>query len=105
MEYFFECKSRVNSRSASWKGRLRIIKRGDPCEADVQARGSSFHILLGSHMYGNYICVPEWNIGTGLSYYEDVFWNEEHLRSLGNVKKADAVSLACAIKCIGEKNF
>lgn len=104
MKYHFDCKSRVSPHSASWKGTVDIIKKGDPCEAEVQARGSCFHILLGTHMYGNYICVPEWNIGTEVSSYEDIFWNEERIRSLGNIKKADAVSLACAIKCIGEKN-
>lgn len=66
---------------------------------EATARYSSFHILCGKHKYGNYICIPNWNIGTELSGLSDSFWNFERLTTYyPNLSKADAASIVGALE-------
>ena len=62
----FTCKGKGCS-PRQWEGSLEILKRGNPCEAELCARGSRFHLIVGKHSYGNYLCIPDWDIGTELS--------------------------------------
>lgn len=64
-----------------WSGTLELIKTGNPCEAEISARGSRFHLIVGKHAYGNYLCIPNWDIGTEVAALTDNFWNEERLRN------------------------
>lgn len=34
--------------------------------------GNLFHVIVGRHHYGNYICIPNHNIGCELSDYSDI---------------------------------
>lgn len=82
-----------------WPGRIRLIKDTDPYEMEATARYSSFHILCGKHKYGNYICIPNWDIGTELSGLSDSFWNFERLTTYyPNLSKADAASIVGALE-------
>ena len=96
MTVAFECTGKGCSPN-KWGGTLRIIKTGNPCEAEVSARGSRFHLIAGKHAYGNYICIPNLNIGTELSSMKDSFWNQERLRNYTGLKKADAVTVVAAL--------
>ena len=87
-----------------WEGRLHSLKKGNPCEAELCARGSSFHLIVGHHSYGNYICIPNWDIGTELSALTDVFWNEERLRHYSRMKKVDACTVVAALRALAEYN-
>lgn len=81
----------------SWKGIIRPIQlQHAPYEVEVSARGSFFHLIVGRHSYGNYICIPNWNVGTELSALSDLFWNQERLGNT-DLKKVDACSVAYAI--------
>lgn len=62
----FTCKGKGCS-TRQWEGSLEILKRGNPCEAELCARGSRFHLIVGRHSYGNYLCIPNWDVGTELS--------------------------------------
>lgn len=86
-----------------WEGTLEIIKSGDPCEAELDARGSHFHLIVGKHAYGNYICIPNWDIGTELAALSDTFWNEERLRNYSKMKKVDACTVVTALKILADK--
>lgn len=86
-----------------WDGTLEIIKSGNPCEAEVCAGGSLFHLIVGKHAYGNYICIPNWNIGTELAALSDTFWNEERLRNYGRMRKVDACTIVTALKVLADK--
>lgn len=82
-----------------WDGCIVPIQLNhQPYELEVTARGSCFHLLIGSHSYGNFICIPSWNIGTELSYLSDLFWNRERLCNTTKLKKVDACSVAYALK-------
>ena len=74
----FTCKGKGCS-PRQWEGSLEILQRGNPCEAELSARGSRFHLIVGKHSYGNYLCIPNWDVGTELSSLTDLFWNEERL--------------------------
>ena len=42
----------------------------------INGRGTYFHILAGRHKYGNYLCIPNHDVGCELSDFSDIFWNE-----------------------------
>ena len=48
----FTCKGKGCS-PRQWEGSLEILQRGNPCEAELCARGSRFHLIVGKHSYGN----------------------------------------------------
>lgn len=99
MNLTFSCKAKGCSPN-HWDGNIRILKQGDPCEAEISARGSCFHLIVGRHAYGNYLCIPNWNIGTELSSLTDSFWNEERLRNYCRLKKADACTVVSALNVL-----
>jgi hypothetical protein len=95
----FECHAPGCSPSR-WNGSIAIIKTGDPCEAEVTSRGNSFHVIVGKHSYGNYLCIPNWNVGSELADLTDSFWNEERLRTYTKLKKIDACTVATALSIL-----
>lgn len=97
----FECQAKGCS-PGKWSGTLELIKTGNPCEADVSARGSRFHLITGKHAYGNYICIPNWNIGTELAAITDNFWNEEQLRNYTRLKKSDICTIVTALNVLAD---
>lgn len=83
----------------SWSGKIAILDDSHGIEAAVEARGSSFHLLIGKHRYGNYICIPNWGIGTELAGLSDRFWNLENLSTeYPDLSIVDAASIADAVK-------
>ena len=97
----FTCKGKGCS-PRQWEGSLEILQRGNPCEAELCARGSRFHLIVGKHSYGHYLCIPNWDVGTELSSLTDLFWNEERLRHYSRMKKADACTIVSALKVLAE---
>ncbi len=94
----------TGKKKEAWQGTIRLIRLNPPVfEAEVEARGSSFHILFGRHAYGNYIVIPNWNIGTELSRLSDVFWNTERLRQYGGkISRVDVCSISYALSELGK---
>lgn len=67
----------------------------------VSGRGRSFHIIVGAHAYGNFICVPSMGIGCELSSLTDTFWNQESIsRCLLN--SYDSATLVAAIEQLSQ---
>lgn len=99
-DIFFECKGGPGTQPRSWDGRMRILRTGEICEAEVEARGSYFHLLVGRHSYGNFVCIPNWDVGTEISGLDDIFWNMERLQNNTPLKKVDVCSVACALSQI-----
>ena len=63
-----------------WECSLEIQQKGDPCEAELCARGSRFHLIVGRHSY----------------------WNKERFRHYRRMKKADACTIVSALKVLAE---
>ena len=94
MEYI--CILKHGSRKESWTGTLTLLrKESGQYEAEICGRGTYFHILVGRHKYGNYLCIPNHDVGCELSDLSDIFWNEERLRGL--MRRVDAVTVATGL--------
>jgi hypothetical protein len=71
-------------------------------QMNIQSR-SSIDVIIGCSLYGNYVCVPNFEIGCYLSSFDDMFFNTEILsRLLGEV---DGITVATAIKYVTSKIY
>ena len=96
MSIIFQARLSADSKKL-WIGEIVPIQlEQEPYEVEVTARGGYFHLLVGHHAYGNYICIPNWDVGTELASLSDSFWNLERLSST-KLKKVDACSIAYAL--------
>jgi len=94
MEY--NCILRDGPRREIWTGKIILLRwRPGWYEAEINGRGTYFHILAGQHKYGNYLCIPNHDVGCELSDFSDIFWNEGRLSSL--MRKVDAVTAASGL--------
>ncbi len=95
----FEC-SMINSDGIKekWYGKIINYKDGkEILEMCVESR-SSLHIIIGKTAFGNFVCIPNYNVGCYLSRFNDLFWNSEKLSEL--MGEVDGVTAATAIKFI-----
>lgn len=75
----------------------------EPYEAIVEARGYSFHIIFGSQINGNFLCIPNWHVGCELAALNDKSWNMESiLRSDSQLEYEDATAIVYALTLISE---
>lgn len=92
MEYM--CIDKNRGAGKKWTGEIRLLHReGHSCELEITGRGTYFHAIVGRHRHGNFICIPNHDVGCGLS---DVFWKRECLS--GQLEMADATTVACALQ-------
>ncbi len=97
----YQCNVNHSCGPKIWSGEI-CIRSHSPFhkEAVITARGTRFHVIIGSYEYGNYLCVPNMNFGCELSVLSDTFWNAEQIsKHLGN--PVDVESLVSAIKTLG----
>ena len=96
----FQCNTGKTVGKKIWTGEIRLLVH-TPChyEAVITARGTSFHVIAGKYQNGNYLCVPNMDLGCELSHFSDTFWNAERIRQhLAN--PVDVESLVCRIKAL-----
>ena len=79
------------------QGNICVLKTGNPTELEITANSWTFHVIVGKHKYGNYICIPNWNVGSELSRLNDYFWNYERLCKYTSLKKQNANVIASAL--------
>ncbi len=69
----------------------------DNTQLNLQSRrGTYFHVIIGHHKYGNFLCMPNHNIGCELADFSDVRWTIGRL-SMRPIRKVDAVTVATGI--------
>lgn len=101
MDFTFECTGLPGMADGSWPGNIRLLNYELPYEMEVTARGSSFHLLIGKYRHGNFICIPNWGIGTELSGLGDSFWNYENLsNTYPELSPADIASIVSSLAAI-----
>jgi len=74
---------------------IRIDK--EPYECTVEARGYSYHLLFGSQINGNFLCIPNWNIGCELASLDDKGWNLHSLLSTDRLDYEDSTAIISAL--------
>lgn len=93
------CCNIINDKKETWQATLKTISNHDTYyEAVVEARCTSFSILVGSTDNYNWIALPIQEISCSLSSYGDIFWNQERLSQL--IGPTDATTVAYTIAFI-----
>lgn len=93
----FICANKTEKRLTKWTGIITNLKGSEEqCEFEVQSRGTYYHVIIGKHDYGHYVCVPNWDVGCELADYSDLFWNTERLSK--QLRTVDAITVATAIR-------
>lgn len=101
MRIEYECRGSRGMKPREWKGIINVLNNQAPYEMEISARGSYFHLIVGKHAYGNYMCLPNWNIGSEMASMSDSFWNWERLKEAG-MKSVDAHSIADGLAALSE---
>jgi len=99
MDYI--CHHQTKERKQQWTGHLDSYRiSGKILEVEITGRGSHFHAIVGSHSYGNFICIPSLGVGSELASLSDVFWNLERLsRQMNSI---DAATVAYALSQLAD---
>lgn len=101
MDYICYDYDQTKEPKQPWIGRLNLYGvSGAAYEVEIMGRGSSFHAIVGRHRYGNYICIPDHEVGSELSRLTDVFWNWERLSKQMN--EVDAATVAHALNQLAD---
>ncbi len=97
----FHCKHTYPSGYKSrWIGSWEVLSTEPSLhELRIKGKGSSFDAILGHCSRGNYLCIPEMNVGCSLGFWSDVFWNTERITQL--LSETDAVTIATALNHYG----
>ena len=99
MGFSYQCND-PDSNEKSWSGHIRLLNININ-EFEVTARGSTFHLLVGKHSYGKYLCIPNWGIGTEMASLSDCFWNRERLeQDYPELSKVDIISIVKALEAL-----
>lgn len=94
MDYI--CRIVKGHRKETWTASIRLLSAGAGYyETEITGRGTYFHVIAGTHQYGNFICIPNLGTGSELADFSDAFWNTERLS--GQLPKADAVTVATGL--------
>jgi len=96
----FHCFQTSGKRTVTWDGSFEITRGRSPYEMMVRSRSNRFHVIFGEHAYGNFLCIPDWNVGCEIAGINDTFWNHERLSK--QLKKTDAITIAYALAAVDE---
>ncbi|PWJ51574.1 DUF6618 family protein [Faecalicatena contorta] len=92
----YQCADPWGKQMQKWGGEMKLLcSNAQGYEVEITGRGTYLHAIIGKHRYGNYICIPNHDVGCELSDYSDVFWNRERLSK--QLKEADAITVAYAL--------
>ena len=76
-----------------------LTKFGSHYELKIVSR-SGFIVVIGKTNYGNFACIPDYDVGCHLSTLKDLFWNSERLCAIMN--KVDGITVAYALQAVAE---
>lgn len=98
----FTCRINIeDSPDEIWHGKIISYNlHEDNLKLYIESR-SLIHVIIGKTAFGNYACIPNFEIGCYLSDLTDLFWDSEKLCSL--LGEADGVTVATAIQYVNVK--
>lgn len=92
----FQCEN----KKESWQGHIRYLKNyGSHYEMYVESR-SVLIITFGKTSSGNFLCIPNINVGCELGALKDRFWNKERLISV--LGKIDGITVEEALHTVSD---
>lgn len=93
------CHDVINDKKETWQATLKMVLNHDTYyEAIVEARCTSFSLLVGSADTYNWVALPIQEVSCSLSSFDDIFWNQERLSQL--ISPIDATTIAYTIAFI-----
>jgi hypothetical protein len=92
----YDCIHQTTKRTYKWQCSLEIRCDTPPYELEISTQGSFFRVICGPHSYGNFLCMPNWDIGCELAGFSDVFWNTERLTRHVSMRDAKAIAQGLA---------
>ncbi len=88
----------------TWMGNVICTKKeGNAVMAQISGKGSRMVAVIGEYRYGNYICIPDWGIGSPLASLDDRFWNREQLER--HLSRPDAITVSEALNVIHKEGM
>lgn len=110
MKLSYEYPATPASASAPATYRTALLKpirlKKEPYEAVIESQGLSFHIIFGSQINGNFLCIPNWALGCELAEYTNKSWNRTSiLNTKSGLDHEDAAAIAYGIALLGSKNL
>lgn len=80
---------------------IRLKK--EPYEVIIEASGYQFHLLFGSQINGNFLCIPDWHMGCELAHLDDISWNiDSILRTDSKLDYEDATAIVYALQILND---
>lgn len=70
----YTCVLKKGNGCETWEAEVCLLKAsrtGRQYEAKIEERGTYFHILTGQHKYGDYLCIPNYDVGCERSKLSD----------------------------------
>ncbi len=93
-----------DSEGRAHTAEISIIRNGNPTEMDITTDGWVFHVIAGRHRDGNFVCIPNWNIGSELAGLNDRRWNSERLMQYAHMERENAEIVAAALAEVEKKS-
>lgn len=86
------------------KGAIKPIRLDrEPYEVNLEARGYSFHLIFGTQINGNFLCIPNWQFGCELADLSDKDWNlDSILKADSQLDYEDATAIIWGLALISE---
>lgn len=78
----------------------------EPYEVFIESQGLSFHVLFGSQVNGNFLCIPNWELGCEMAEFSNRAWNRESmLKTRSGLGYEDATAIAHGISLLDSKKL
>jgi len=99
MEFACTSPAEGGAREQGWLGEVKVRRYSmDTAELIIYGRDSCINAVIGKYMSGQYICIPDIDMGCPLSRLSDIFWNKERLSA--HMNKTDAITVAHALRAL-----
>lgn len=103
MEFNYICEGYPWMDPPAWAGTICPLLPFGRADYEVTARGSCFHVIIGEHSSGKYLCIPNWGIGMDLAADGNRKRNLNQLvTKYPRISAVDAVSIVDAVTAILE---
>jgi len=95
----FSCK--MKNSNQNWQGQITNLKNyGNYYEMRIESL-SGITIIFGKCLLGNFVCIPDFKVGSYLAEWDNQYYNSDKLIPIMNT--VDAITVVQALKTISKK--